>query len=101
MTSINDSGTPNQGYYSTVTKDLNLGGWLSCNDKVVLTVSEYFNSSALYVLFYKKMQSCLALAFCFPDIIFCVKTPYITLIQVGELIVVIHCKTGIYTPARP
>ena len=39
MASINLSGTLDQGHYWAVMKDLNSGGWLSCNDKFVLTVS--------------------------------------------------------------
>ena len=42
VASINHSGTLDQGRYCAVIKDLNLGDWLSCNDKVLLKVPQHF-----------------------------------------------------------
>ena len=56
MASINLSGTLDQRHYWAVMKDLNLGGWLSCNDKFVLTVLKLcHNNSTSCILFYKKI----------------------------------------------
>ena len=55
MASINRSGTLDQGHYWAIVKDLSLGDWLSCNDKVVLTVPQHsLNNTTSYILFYKK-----------------------------------------------
>ena len=55
MASINHSGTLDQGHYWAIVKDLNSGDWLSCNDKVVLTVPQHsLNNTISYILFYKK-----------------------------------------------
>ena len=55
VASINHSGTLDQGHYWAVVKDSNTGDWLSCNDKVVLTVPQHFLSNTTsYILFYKK-----------------------------------------------
>ena len=55
VASINHSGTLDQGHYWAVVKDSNTGDWLSCNDKVVLTVPQHFRSNTTsYILFYKK-----------------------------------------------
>ena len=52
MASANHSGTVDQGQYWTLIKDLNLGDWWSCNEKVVLTVRQHFlNNSNPYILF--------------------------------------------------
>ena len=59
VASINHSGTLNQGHYWAIVKDLNSGNWLSCNDKVVLTVLQHsLNNTTSYnftPLFYKKI----------------------------------------------
>ena len=55
MASINHSGTLDQGHYWAIVKDLSSGDWLSCNDKVVLTVPQHsLNNTTSYILFYKK-----------------------------------------------
>ena len=55
VASINHSGTLEQGYYWAVVKDSNTGDWLSCNDKVILTVQHHsLNNTTSYILFYKK-----------------------------------------------
>ena len=55
MTSINHSSTLDQGHYWAIVKDLKAGDWLSCNDKVELTVPQHsLNNIASYILFYKK-----------------------------------------------
>ena len=55
VASINHSGTLDKGHYWAVVKDSNTGDWLSCNDKVVLTVSQHsLNNTTSYILFYKK-----------------------------------------------
>ena len=55
VASINHSGTLDQGHYWAVVKDSNTGDWLSCNDKVVLTVPQHsLNNTTSYILFYKK-----------------------------------------------
>ena len=44
-----------QGHYWAIVKDLTSGDWLSCNDKVVLTVPEIsLNNTISYILFHKK-----------------------------------------------
>ena len=59
MASIDHSGTLDQGNYWTVIKDLNSGGWLSCNDKVVLTVPQHsVNNSTLYTFFTREFIHC-------------------------------------------
>ena len=56
MASINHSCTPDQGHYWAIIKDLNSGGWLSSNEKVVLTVPQHsLNNATSYILFYKKI----------------------------------------------
>ena len=53
MASINHPGALDQGHYWVVIKDLNSRGWLSFNDKVVLTVPQYsLNNSTSYTFFY-------------------------------------------------
>ena len=55
VASINHSGTLDQVHYWAVVKDSNRGDWLSCNDKVVLTVPQHsLNNTTSYILFYKK-----------------------------------------------
>ena len=55
MASINHSGTLDQGHYWAVVKDLSSGDWLSCNDKVVLTVPQHsLSNTTSYILFDKK-----------------------------------------------
>ena len=55
VASINHSGMLDQGHYWAVVKDSNTGDWLSCNDKVVLTVPQHsLNNTTSYILFYKK-----------------------------------------------
>ena len=55
IASINHSGTLDQGHYWAIVKDLYSGDWLSCNDKVVLTVPQHsLNNTTSYILFYKK-----------------------------------------------
>ena len=55
MASINHSGTLDQGHYWAIVKDLSSGEWLSCNDKVVLTVPQHsLNNTTSYINFYKK-----------------------------------------------
>ena len=55
VASINHSGTLDQGHYWAVVKDSNTGDWLSCNDKVLLTVPQHsLNNTTSYILFYKK-----------------------------------------------
>ena len=55
MASINHSGTLDQRHYWAIVKDLSLGDWLSCNDKVVLTVPQHsLNNTTSYILFYRK-----------------------------------------------
>ena len=55
VASINHSGTLDKGHYWAVVKDSNTGDWLSCNDKVVLTVPQHsLNNATSYILFYKK-----------------------------------------------
>ena len=55
MALVNHSGTMDQGHYGAVIKDLNSGGWLTCNDKVVLAASQHSrNNSTSYTLFYKR-----------------------------------------------
>ena len=55
VASINHSGTLDQGHYWAVVKDSNTRDWLSCNDKVVLTVPQHsLNNTTSYILFYKK-----------------------------------------------
>ena len=54
VASINHSGMLDQGHYWAVVKDSNTGDWLSCNDKVVLTVPQHsLNNTTSYILFYK------------------------------------------------
>ena len=51
MALITHSGTLDQGHYWAIVKDLNSGDWLSCNDKVVLTVSQHsLNNTTSYIL---------------------------------------------------
>ena len=55
MVSINHLGTLDQGNYWTIEKNLSSGDWLSCNDKVVLTVPQHsIHNTTSYILFYKK-----------------------------------------------
>ena len=55
MASINHLGIVDQGHYWPTVKDLSSGDWLSCNDKVVLTVPQHsLNKTTSYILFYKK-----------------------------------------------
>ena len=55
VASINHSGTLELGHYWAVVKDSNTGDWLSCNNKVVLTVPQHsLNNTTSYILFYKK-----------------------------------------------
>ena len=55
VASINHSGMLDQGHYWAVVKDSNTGDWLSCNDKVVLTVpNRSLNNTTSYILFYEK-----------------------------------------------
>ena len=55
VASINHSDTLDQGHYWAVVKNSNTGDWLSCNDKVVLTVPQHsLNNTISYILFYKK-----------------------------------------------
>ena len=55
MASINHSDTQDQGHYWAIVQDLSSGDWLSCNDKVVLTVPHYsLNNRTSYILFCKK-----------------------------------------------
>ena len=55
MALVNHSGTMDQGHYWAVIKDLNSGGSLTCNDKVVLAVSQHsLNNSTSYILFHKR-----------------------------------------------
>ena len=55
VASINHSGMLDQGHYWAVVKDSNTGDWLSCNDKVVVTVPQHsLNNTTSYILFYKK-----------------------------------------------
>ena len=54
MASFNHSGTLDQGHYWAIVKDISSGDWLSCNDKVVVTVPQHFqNNTISYILFYK------------------------------------------------
>ena len=56
VASINHSGTLNQEHYWAVVKNLNSGNWLSCNDKVVLTVPQHsLSNTTSYIVFYKKI----------------------------------------------
>ena len=58
VASINHSGTLDQEHYWAVIKDLNLGTWLSCNDKVVLTVSQHsLTNTTSYILFLQENLS--------------------------------------------
>ena len=57
MTLINHSGTLDQGHYWATVKDLNSADWLSCNDKVVLTVPQHsINNTISYILFARKIK---------------------------------------------
>ena len=59
MASIDHSGTLDEGNYWNVIKDLNSGGWLSCNDKVVLTVPQHsVNNSTSYTFFTREFIHC-------------------------------------------
>ena len=62
MTSFNHSDTVDQGQYWVVRKDLNSGGWLSSNDKVVLTAPQHsLDNSTSYILpsfFTRKINYC-------------------------------------------
>ena len=59
MASINHSGTLDQGHYWAIVKDLSSGDWLSCNDKVVLTVPQHsLNNTTSYNIFTRKMKNC-------------------------------------------
>ena len=42
------SGTLDQGHYWVVIKDLNLGEWLPCNGKVILTVPQHQGHRKLF-----------------------------------------------------
>ena len=55
VASINHSGTLDQWHYWAVVKDLNSGNWLSCNEKVVITIPQHsLTNETSYILFYKK-----------------------------------------------
>ena len=54
MATINLSGTLDQGYYWAVVKDLNSGNWLSCDDKVVLTVPQHSLTNTTHTFLQKK-----------------------------------------------
>ena len=55
MTSINHSGTLDEGHYWAIAKYLNSGDWLSYDDKVVVTFPQQsLNNTTSYILFYKK-----------------------------------------------
>ena len=56
VASINRSGTLDQVHYWDVVKDLNSENWLSCNDKVAVTVPQHsLNNTTSYILHYKKI----------------------------------------------
>ena len=59
MVSVNHWGTLDQGHYWGIIKDLNSGGWVTFNEKVVLTVPQHsLNNSASYILFTRKTKHC-------------------------------------------
>ena len=58
MASINHSGTLDQRHYWAIVKDLSSGDWLSCNDKVVLTVPQDSLNNTIYPFFIRKIKLC-------------------------------------------
>ena len=59
VASVNHSGAVDQGHYWAVVKDSNTEDWLSCNNKVVLTVPQHFLKTQLHTSFFtRKIKHC-------------------------------------------
>ena len=59
MASFNHSGTLDQRHSWAIVEDLISGDWLSCNNKVVLTVPQHcLNNTTSYILFTRNIRHC-------------------------------------------
>ena len=103
MTSINHSGTLDEGHYWAIAKYLNSGDWLSYDDKVVVTFPQQsLNNTTSYILFLQKklnIAKFVQKGFAFLNNVFGYDNP--TYYPSPGRLSLLTQSSGIYTRVRP